>query len=275
MYRTQIFYYILLLFLVGCSNNKQNESESKLYANEGLLEEINNYLIKNEGISGYGGEVFCDHKLIGRKENKYYIIFYCQEYYLLDTTEILKGTGLKSPAVILYKDNEIKGLGKPRDGAAFSVDIDSLFPSEFIKDLKDEFSSNQWVDSGKVNLFKRNLREKRIENISLFNSIQNGDMKAKFYGAGTEPFWSMYLIDEEFLLINSGIINRYEVLNDFDVNAVRQIIIYKNSAQDTLKVELVKENTFEELSNKSYPYRVIIHLDSNYALKGVGDTKKL
>jgi len=238
-------------------------------------EQINNYLIQNEGIVGFGGDVYCDHMLIGQQSDTLYMIVSCQEYYQVNDSEILDGTGFKIPAVLTYKNGKITDLKKPRDGAAFSHDISRLFPPKFVAELNHNLSSITWIETERLQKFKKKIQEERRKNLQDFESIQRDSIKVDFYGAGSEPFWSAYIMDEEVLIINSNVISRHILQKGFNPNIEKQVIKYNNHVGDTISIEIIRDSTYEELSDKSYPYKVIININPDNILKGVGDIKKL
>lgn len=270
--RINLICFALFIFSFGCSDKGQDNNS---FVDEKLKEQINNYLIDKEGIVGFGGEVFCDHILIGKEGDEYYIIYNCQEYYQVDDTQILKGTGTKIPAVLSKENGAIISIRKPRDGSAFTNDVNNLFPKKLVSKLRSKLSSTDWVSSEKLEAFKKKLQDKRRKNKELFNLIQNDSVDVDFYGGGSEPFWSIYLFDEEALFINSGIISKFEQANDFDSRVSSQIVVCENSTGNSMKIEIFKKKTFEELADKYYPYEVTIHLSNYGTLKGIGDLKKL
>ncbi len=264
------------IFICGCSDVRQNNSYSDNSALDAEIgEQINNYLIKEEGIIGFGGEVFCDHILIGKEDNKYYIIYSCQEYYQVNDSQVLEGSGTKIPAVISIDKREIISIKKPRSGSAFTNDVNHLFPREIIRKLRSKSSSTDWVSSEKLEMFKEKLKDKRVKSKQLFSLIQKDSVDVNFYGGGTEPFWSIYLLNEEALFINSGIISKLKPVNDFDRNASNQVVVCENSTGKAINIEISKKETFEESADKYYPYEVTIYLGNLGTLKGVGNLKKL
>ncbi len=268
-------YLMITIFLLGCDNKEHKISDDILSAHLLLEEQINDFLLKNESISSFGGEVYCRHKLIGGSDNEFYIVFHCQEYYQIIADSIFEGTSIRSLAVVKWENSEIRQILKSRDGGAFRKDIENMFPRKIALQILDN-RSNLYIDiMDEMKALRRNQHERREKNMLLFDSILAGEKKADFYAAGGEPFWTMYVLKNEMLLMNSNILSRHNILDEFQEESTTQVVRYISHIGDTNSVEITRENQFEELSSRTYPYGVHVDINENFTLRGVGSTNSL
>jgi hypothetical protein len=127
--------FIAIILLVGCQPTK--EQDDNLIAASGNIlqvENIEEYLVTNIGISAFGGEVFCAYKPLNAvqgAEGKVYLWVLCHEYYLEQET-LTPGSGISLPVALqIQKRNghyEIIGHLDPRDGTYYGRDVRATFP---------------------------------------------------------------------------------------------------------------------------------------------------
>jgi hypothetical protein len=116
-----------------------------------LREVTKNYLVAKIGVVGFGGKVFCAHKVLALEESgddvKEYVYVLCQEYYE-SGAELKKGTGLKLPVALDIQKQagayRVLSHQVPRD-AGYKKEIERLFPQK----THDEIFS---LESGGSNL---------------------------------------------------------------------------------------------------------------------------
>ena len=94
----------------------------------------------------------------------------------------------------------------------------------------------------------------------LHNNIKNGLADLIFHGFGTEPFWDLYITDNEVLYaVNEGIelsLESFQLLTPFVIEDKEQLIQYKNASGTVFGVKIKKEVTGDGMSDKEYPYSV-------------------
>lgn len=151
------FTFIMMVLLIGCQSNRQENSLLPTSGIIPLVENIEAYLVKNIGLSASGGKIFCAYApldAIQGSENKIFLWVLCQEYYL-EQEGLVLGSGISLPVAlrIQVKNNhfEIVDHILPRDGAYYGPDVRDTFPqstwSQILPQREDEiYQSNDRVD---------------------------------------------------------------------------------------------------------------------------------
>lgn len=132
--RQQWFLCIVLILLVGCQPKEQNNNTVTVFENILQVENIQDYLVRNIGISAFRGKVFCVYEPLDAEqgaEGKIYLWALCQEYYLKQ--EVLKiGSGASLPVALQVREEnghyEIIDHTVPQDGAYYRPDVRIIFP---------------------------------------------------------------------------------------------------------------------------------------------------
>ena len=77
--------FIVLILLVVCQPEKHGDSSITASGNIPKVENIEDYLVTNIGISAFGGKVFCAYEPLNVEQGaggKIYLWALCLEYYL-------------------------------------------------------------------------------------------------------------------------------------------------------------------------------------------------
>src|SRR5262245_53774880 len=86
--------------LISCKDTHFELSNGQQRLAAELKDTTNNYLVENIARPGFGGKMFCTHKVLDIDEKdgivNEYLYAYCQEYYL-KTDGIAEGTGMGFP----------------------------------------------------------------------------------------------------------------------------------------------------------------------------------
>lgn len=103
----------------------------------------------------------------------------------------------------------------------------------------------------------------------LIKDIKAEKVKVRFQGEGTEPFWTVYITDTEFLHVNdydnTGTV--YQLVDHFNPKLKKQVIHYKNgSAVDSATI--TRGDASQGMGPDIYPYGINI----GPYLDGAGDT---
>ncbi len=108
----------------------------------------------------------------------------------------------------------------------------------------------------------------------LLNRIKNNPELVHFHGIGTEPFWDLYITENEVLYVDLGVDKfiSYTLLTPFDKNKKIQTIKYKSSDGEIQEVTIKKEPASDEMSSRTYPYKVIFSETEPWK-NGAGDAK--
>ena len=107
--------------------------------------------------------------------------------------------------------------------------------------------------------FKTELE--KAENIrkadNLIGEIVNGSKKVLFHGSGTEPFWDIYITNNEILI--SGIEWRryYSLNNKFNSSFFTQKILYSDSRDKEYAINIVKKPSGDGMSDREFPYSCV------------------
>ena len=98
------------------------------------VENIEDYLVINIGISAFGGKVFCAYEPLNAEqgvEDKIYLWALCQEYYL-EQESLMPGTGVSLPVALQIQEKnghyEVIDHIVPRDGTYYGPDVQATFP---------------------------------------------------------------------------------------------------------------------------------------------------
>ena len=126
--------FIVVILLVGCQPEKHDDSSITASGNIPQVENIEDYLVTNIGISGFGGEVFCAYEPLNAEqgaEGKIYLWALCLEYYL-EQGSLIPGSGVSSPVALRIQEKnghyEVIGHLVPRDGTYYGPDVRAVFP---------------------------------------------------------------------------------------------------------------------------------------------------
>lgn len=142
--KTNVKFFLVVIFIViivcgGFLGWRYLRTLTEEIINHDIFREIiKDYLEKNIGVVGFGGEVFCAHEVFGGEKRGITITEYlwvmCQEYYL-ENDNLKEGTGSSLPvALILQKEEDIYKVinhKTPRDGNYYSQDIREIFPEKY------------------------------------------------------------------------------------------------------------------------------------------------
>ena len=126
--------FIVVILLVGCQPEKHDDSSITASGNIPRVENIEDYLVTNIGISAFGGEVFCAYEPLKTEqgvEGTIYIWALCLEYYL-EQGSLIPGSGVSSPVALRIQEKnghyEVIGHLVPRDGTYYGPDVRAIFP---------------------------------------------------------------------------------------------------------------------------------------------------
>ncbi|MFC2030489.1 hypothetical protein ACFLWA_07170 [Chloroflexota bacterium] len=166
---------ILIILLVGCQSERQDDSSMTASGNISQIVDIEDYLVTNVGISAFGGEVFCAYKpldVVQGVEGKMYLWVLCQEYYL-EQESLIPGSGVSLPVAVRIQEKdghyEIVEHLVPRDGAYYGPDVRATFP---------ESTWSQIMPRGEDGISQYNYRANTLE--------EETEEKARsYYGIGT------------------------------------------------------------------------------------------
>lgn len=98
-----------------------------------------------------------------------------------------------------------------------------------------------------------------VEEVSAFESaeemkmaIERGNVKYDFYANFTEPFFTIYIVDRQALVVRmDGVDEMYEILMGFNPTAGKQEIIIGE-----VTAKILKEKGSDGMSDLNYPYSV-------------------
>jgi hypothetical protein len=164
---------MVVILLAGCCPAKQDDGSATIIKDVLLVENIDGYLAKNVGTSGFGGKVFCAYEpLNAQAEGKIYLWVLCEEYYL-EQGALMPGSGASLPVALLVQESngryEISGLLVPRDGTGYGIDVRAIFPPS---------AWSQIMSQSKDEMERYNERAARLE--------EQTEMKARlYYGVST------------------------------------------------------------------------------------------
>jgi len=125
---------IVIILLVGCQPGEQDDNSIAAFGNILQVENIEDYLVLNVGISAFGGKVFCAYESLNAElgaDDKIYLWALCQEYYL-EQESLIPGSGVSLPVAlqIQEKNSHYKVIDHlaPRDGTYYGPDVRATFP---------------------------------------------------------------------------------------------------------------------------------------------------
>lgn len=104
----------------------------------------------------------------------------------------------------------------------------------------------------------------------LLRKIEKRKIHVNFHGFGNEPFWDLYITDNELLYTVNGENSSYRLLNKFDKDVYSQTVRYRNNSGKEFSVKILKEPVTDE-SEQTYPYSVIWPGKDTY-LNGAGES---
>ncbi len=118
-----------------------------------------------------------------------------------------------------------------------------------------------------------NVPKTEISNAnSLYTKVEKKSIKVNFHGMGTEPFWDIYILENEVLYVQFEEPQSYRLLTPFDKSAYRQKIKYESKDGSIHEVKIVKEPAGDGMSDKTYPYSVIFNEDEPWE-NGAGEAR--
>ena len=118
------------------------------------------------------------------------------------------------------------------------------------------------------------IEKKPTEANLLLKQIHNKKTKVLFHGIGSEPFWDLYITENEVLYSVNEQNTSFILLTPFDKKIKTQKISYKSIDGQIFKVTIIKEPAGDGMSESTYPYTVVFSKTELY-LNGAGDSKLL
>jgi len=101
----------------------------------------------------------------------------------------------------------------------------------------------------------------KAENIrkadNLIGEIVNGSKKVLFHGSGTEPFWDIYITENEILIIGIEWRRYYTLNNKFNSSLFTQKVLYSDSRDKEYTINIVKKPSGDGMSNREFPYSCV------------------
>jgi len=126
---------IVVAALIGCRSSQPELTDEQKQLADDLKDVTKEYLADKVGIVGFGGKVYCAHKVLdvemsGEIVNEY-VYAVCQEYYPRNG-ELQQGTGTGMPVALLIKKQDttyqVISHRIPGDGARYASDVERIFP---------------------------------------------------------------------------------------------------------------------------------------------------
>lgn len=103
----------------------------------------------------------------------------------------------------------------------------------------------------------------------LYKNIQSGLVNVIFNGEGTEPFWDIYILENELLYKTTFENKTFRMTSIvFNPNIEIQTLQYFDSNGDTKEIVIKKEPSGDGMTDRTYPYSVFFN-----NLNGYGDSK--
>jgi len=159
----------------------------------------------------------------------------------------------------------------------FSNLIGETFKVYYEKDLKNPGSCVEedgiWCTHIIDLVLTEDIPKTEISNANtLYRKIEKKSIKVKFHGMGTEPFWDIYILENEVLYVQFEEPESYRLLTPFDQSAYSQKIKYESEDGQIYEVKIVKTPAGDGMSDRSYPYSVIFSEDEPWE-NGAGYTR--
>jgi len=156
--------FILILLLVACQSNQQNSANS--FGGIEQVENIEAYLETNIGLSGFGGEVFCDYEPLNAEQGEgdnIYLWAMCLEYYLKQG-KLTLGSGISLPVVLqierINDHYEIVRHLSPGDGSFFGQDVRVSFPKSAWPQIMPESEDDISEYNSRAERLEKKIEEK-------------------------------------------------------------------------------------------------------------------
>jgi uncharacterized membrane protein len=91
-----------------------------------------------------------------------------------------------------------------------------------------------------------------------FNDIQNKKTKVLFHGFGTEPFWDIYILENQviFAIDAMEIYESLKMTGSFSKSKYSQIFTLKNAKGEKTSLQIIKKPGNDGMSEQVYPYTV-------------------
>lgn len=125
---------IAIILLVGCQLKEKDDNSISASKDISQVENIEDYLVTNIGISAFDGKVFCAYEPLNAEqgaESKIYLWALCQEYYL-EQGSLTPGSGVSLPVALQIQEKngryEVIDHLVPRDGTYYGPDVQATFP---------------------------------------------------------------------------------------------------------------------------------------------------
>ena len=108
----------------------------------------------------------------------------------------------------------------------------------------------------------------------LYQKVEKKSIEVKFHGMGTEPFWDLYILEDEVLYVVNEDPQSYRLLTPFDNSAYSQKIKYESNDGTVYEVKLVNDPAGDGMSDRTYPYSVIFSEEEPWQ-NGAGDSRHM
>jgi len=138
-----LFWCILLIAsLAACASPAPGPAGGSTDATAAFMPSVNNYLVKNLGLTAFGGQVFCAYDVLGTavpsRKTDVYIWALCAEYFLHDKT-LTMGTASSLPVALHLQESggvyQVTGMEVPLDGMGYGASLVRIFPAEAIQKM--------------------------------------------------------------------------------------------------------------------------------------------
>jgi uncharacterized membrane protein len=105
----------------------------------------------------------------------------------------------------------------------------------------------------------------------LFEMIKSGEKKIVFHGMWTEPFWDVYITENEILYDFMWEKYRFYLNGEFNKYRQKQVFYNSNEEGKWIRLTIVKEPGGDGMSDRSYPYTIKLeYSEFPGILEGVG-----
>ncbi len=128
---------VVVAAVIGCRSSQPELTDEQKQLADVLKDVTKKYLVANIGIVGFGGKVFCAHKVLdvevsGEMVNEY-VWALCQEY-LPRNGKVQQGTGTGMPVALLIKRQgstyQVVSHRNPGEGSLYASDVERIFPKK-------------------------------------------------------------------------------------------------------------------------------------------------